>query len=79
MKRFYYDWCAIEVHQNGRVYARPYLVVENHQVPDNGLSEYREELFPKRKIQYRDGIGTCYMSQSGTKSVVLMDDLSGIR
>ena len=79
MKMFYGDWYAIEVYPNGRVYARPYKVVNNHQVPENGMSDLVEELFPQRKIQYQDGIGTYYLSQSGTKSVVIMDDMSGIR
>ena len=79
MKRFYDMWCAIEVDNDGRVYARQYKVVNNHQVPENGLGDKREELFPQRKIQYKDGTGTYYLSQIGTISVVLMDDLSGIR
>ena len=78
MKLFYGMWNAIEV-ENGRVYARPYKVVDNIQAPENGLGDNREELFPKNKIQFRDGTGTYYLSQSGTKSVVVMDDLSGIR
>lgn len=77
MKRFFGDWYAIEVCPNGQVYARQYKVVKNVQSPENGLSDLREELFPQRKVQYRDGIGTYY--QSLTKSVVIMDDLSGIR
>ena len=77
--KFYSDWYAIEVHNDGRVYARPYNVVENIQSPENGLSDLREELFPQRKVTYRDGIGTYYMSQNGTKSVVIMDDMTGIR
>ena len=77
--KFYSDWYAIEVHNDGRVYARPYNVVENIQSPENGLSDLREEMFPKRKIQYRDGVGTYYLSQDKTKSIVIMDDKSSIR
>ena len=77
--KFYGMWNAIEVENNdGRVYARPYKVINNIQAPENGLGD-KEELFPKRKIEYKDGIGTYYLSQCGTKSVVIMDDLSGIR
>ena len=80
MKRFYDMWCAIEVDNDGRVYARPYKVINNIQAPENGLGDKREELFPQRKIEYKNGItGTYYLSQIGTISVVLMDDLSGIR
>ena len=79
MKIFYDMWNAIEVNTDGRVYARPYKVINNIQAPENGLEDDRVELFPENKIQFRDGIGTYYLSQSGTKSVVVMDDLSGIR
>ena len=75
--KFYGMWNAIEI-DDGRVYARPYKVVNNIQARENGLGD-REELFPKRKIEYKDGTGTYYLSQSGTKSVVIMDDMSGIR
>lgn len=78
MKMFYGDWYAIEVDNDGRVYARPYKVINNIQTPENGLGNKREELLPKRKIEYKDRTGTYYLSQSGTKSVVIMDDMSVI-